>query len=379
MTTATTINLQDAGLFSSLAYAPNGVADSIGWGLKQTGTYFYQYAESLKAANWTDITGTLITLSGNPRLNFDPTITNTSFHVYQNGNSHQVVIAFRGSTPPGFTGLSLANWAADLTTSHQGFTSYQGIAPGALQALNLIEGSLGIPASNILVDGHSLGGGIAQTFAAANSLNGFAENPLPISPTALSNITGLSTQVAEYQTGNVFHTELLQGDVAAALYLGGTFLDTSPVWLSSSYEETETQLVNSMGTHWYSNIGGNTFADVSLLRTAIAGHNLDNLITQAAKQFSDDGEPRFGDIGIARPNSPSMVHQNHHRRNVSECGLSYRRRPLASFCGANARSGASSNTRDGGNPRTRCRSSCPRCDSSSIRGSRRCRIRFRER
>lgn len=154
-----------------------------------------------------------------------------------------------------------------------------------------------IPASNILVDGHSLGGGIAQTFAAANSLNGFAENPLPISPTSLSTIADLSTQVANYHTGNVFHNEFLQGDVAAALYGGGTYLDTSPVWLSSSYEVTETQLVNSMGTHWYSNIGGNTFADVSLLRTAIAGHNLDNLITQAAKQFADDGSPLFTDIG----------------------------------------------------------------------------------
>jgi hypothetical protein len=199
--------------------------------------------------------------------------------------------------PPGLTGQSLANWAADLTTSDQGYSSYQGIAPGALKALDLIEGTLDIPASNILVDGHSLGGGIAQTFAAVNSLNGFAENPLPISPTSLSTILGLSTQVANYHTGNVFHNEFLQGDVAAAPYQGGTYLDTSPVWLSSSYEATETQLVNSMGTHWYSNIGGNAFADVSLLRTAIAGHNLDNLITQAAIQFSDDGSPLFADIG----------------------------------------------------------------------------------
>lgn len=132
MTTATTINLQDAGLFSSLAYAPNGVADSIAWGLSQPGTYFYQYAWDLKAANWTDITGTLITLSGNSKLNMEPTNTNTSFHVYENGTTHQVVIAFRGSTPPGLTGQSLANWAADLTTSDQGFSSYEGIAPGAL-------------------------------------------------------------------------------------------------------------------------------------------------------------------------------------------------------------------------------------------------------
>jgi len=297
MTTATSINLQDAGLFSSLAYAPNGVADSIAWGLKQPGTYFYQYARDLKAADWADITGTLITLSGNSGLNIEPTNTNTSFHVYENGITHQVVIAFRGSTPPGLTGQSLANWAADLTPSDEGFSSYQGIAPGALQALDLIEVNLHIPPSDILVDGHSLGGGIAQTFAAVNSLSGFAENPLPISPTSLSNISGLSADVTSYHTENVFQTEILQGDVAAALYLGGTYLDNDPTWLSSSYEPTETQLVNSMGTHWYSNIGGNAYADVALLRTAIAGHNLDNLISQAAIQFADDGEPLFTDIG----------------------------------------------------------------------------------
>jgi hypothetical protein len=244
MTTATTINLQDAGLFSSLAYAPNGVADSIAWGLSQPGTFVYQYAKNLQAAHWVDITGTLSSLfPQNPNF-YNNARTNTSFHVYENSETNQVVIAFRGSTPPGLTGQSLANWAADLKMSDQGFTSYEGIVSGADTALGLLENSLHIPQSQVVVDGHSLGGGIAQTFAAVNSLNGFAENPLPISPTSLSTIVGLSTQIANYHTGNVFHTELLQGDVAAALYQGGTFLDTSPVWLSSSYEATETQVVN---------------------------------------------------------------------------------------------------------------------------------------
>ena len=53
MGTPTPINLQNAGLFSALAYAPSGTADSMAWALAQPATSaVHQDALALQAMDW---------------------------------------------------------------------------------------------------------------------------------------------------------------------------------------------------------------------------------------------------------------------------------------------------------------------------------------
>jgi hypothetical protein len=289
----TPINLYNAGLFSALAYAPNGVgnADSMAWALTQSpSTPVYQDAVTLQKEGWFDITAKVLKEFGFLPDAFENGTTNTAFHVFENSIG-QVVFAFRGSTSPI---TSLTNWAADLTPSDEGFTSYEGIGPLA-QALYTAMTTSGSPyaSDTYLADGHSLGGGLAQTFAVLNSINGFAQDPLPISPGGVGLIQAKlgMTAITDYKAAHSFQSEVLQGDVANADFAGQTFAYTNvALWLNSSIAATENKLVNSLSSSWYSKIPlANSYTDIGLLRAAINGHNLDSLNAQAAIQVSPDG------------------------------------------------------------------------------------------
>src|SRR5882757_847087 len=210
--TPTPINLYNAGLFSALAYAPNGVgnADSMAWALTQSPTSaVYHDAQTLQSIGWYDITAQALAASGLPADGFENGKTNTAFHVFENSQTHQIVFAFRGSTSPV---TSLKNWAADLTPTDQGFSSYQGIEPlaQALYAQMTKTGSSYAAGTTFFADGHSLGGGIAQTFAVQNQINGFGQDPLPISP---GEVTALGmVAITNYQNNFNFSVAALQGD-----------------------------------------------------------------------------------------------------------------------------------------------------------------------
>jgi trimeric autotransporter adhesin len=288
--TPTPINLYNAGLFSALAYAPNGVtnADSMAWALTQSPTSaVYHDAQVLQGMGWFDITAQALAASDLPAGAFENGKTNTAFHVFENSQTHQIVFVFRGSTSPV---TSLKNWAADLTPTDQGYSSYQGIGPLAQALYNKMTQS-GSPYSGdtFIADGHSLGGGIAQTFAVQNSINGFGQDPLPISP---GEVTALgSAAITNYQNNFSFQSEELQGDVAAADFAGGTYAYKNiALWLDSSYATTENKLVSELNSKWISAIPlSTTLIDVGLLRTAIDGHSLDTLNAQAATQVSANG------------------------------------------------------------------------------------------
>ena len=80
---------------------------------------------------------------------------NNSITVFFNPSTGQAVLAFKGSD-------NLSNFKSDLLDS--GAAAWNETKPLALQALAAAT-SAGYETSNISTDGHSLGGGMAQTFA----------------------------------------------------------------------------------------------------------------------------------------------------------------------------------------------------------------------
>jgi hypothetical protein len=124
---------------------------------------------------------------------------NNSITVFFNPSTGQAVLAFKGSD-------NLSNFKSDLLDS--GAAAWNETKPLALQALAAAT-SAGYETSNISTDGHSLGGGMAQTFALENGLSGYGQNSLPISQDALveyfGSVSAGNTAVAAWKTkGNTF-------------------------------------------------------------------------------------------------------------------------------------------------------------------------------
>jgi len=80
------------------------------------------------------------------------------------------------------------------------------------------------PNDQILTDGHSLGGGMAQTAALENNLSGFGQNALPISPDAIRDIRaagGLHAALAAWKAnGNTFSEATVSNDITTIAYAG---------------------------------------------------------------------------------------------------------------------------------------------------------------
>jgi hypothetical protein len=167
---------------------------------------------------------------------------NNSVTVLYNAATLQVVMAFKGST-------NISNFYSDLTDS--GYAEWEEIASTAKQALVEIKAALA-PLGNssswqIMTDGHSLGGGLAQTFALLNGLSGYGQNSLPISQGAINDIVDLggplAGQVAAWQTaGNYFKATNVSGDIATLYYKiwrQEFYLSTSTTTLASPYAAGE--------------------------------------------------------------------------------------------------------------------------------------------
>src|SRR5271157_187479 len=100
-----------------------------------------------------------------------------SFSTFVNAATQQVVIAFRGTT-------TLAQFESDIADS--GGAEWESIKGAFASVLASIRAAL--PGYQIMTDGHSLGGGMAQTAALENGLSGYGQNSLPISPDAIQDI-----------------------------------------------------------------------------------------------------------------------------------------------------------------------------------------------
>ena len=91
------INLQDAAFFSALAYSPVSL-NAVLWGLTQSGVNF-QSAQALSQSQWTDQTESLI----NEFVGGDSFYSGgglSSFRLFVNSTTQQVVFAFKGSDTP---------------------------------------------------------------------------------------------------------------------------------------------------------------------------------------------------------------------------------------------------------------------------------------
>jgi hypothetical protein len=168
-----TINLQDSGLFSALAYAPIADLNSIQWGLNsQTNSAAFEAAELLNSNGWVDETVSLLgQFAATSKLTFHDAQNDNEFRVFVNTITGQAVFAFKGSN-------NLNNFISDLSPTDQGATAYQSIEAGAVALFQAMNASGQF--SQIFADGHSLGGGMAQTFALQVGISGFGENSLPI-------------------------------------------------------------------------------------------------------------------------------------------------------------------------------------------------------
>ncbi|AMP15467.1 hypothetical protein [Collimonas pratensis] len=195
------IDASNAGLFSSAAYSPKGssTADQLG-------------------PNWSEDTNlTKVSADGSNQM-----------RVFVNDATKQIVFAFKGSD-------NYSNFKSDLVDSGAG--EYAKLRDQAMQSLALAKGDY--PGFQIIADGHSLGGGMAQSFALENNLNGFGQNALPIASATFSTyLPGQDpvTAVSNYLASNQFVETNVSGDIATFTYSTTEhqiYLDKNPTTMPS--------------------------------------------------------------------------------------------------------------------------------------------------
>jgi hypothetical protein len=142
------------------------------------------------------------------------------FMTYVNASTKQVVITFKGSS-------TLNDFISDLNPKNEGASDYQAIEAAAHQSFLDIEKEY--PGYTIFTDGHSLGGGMAQTFALQFHLSGYGQNSLPIAASSFTtyNLPAVSTYTGAFSETNV------TGDPATAFYAGDAYLNRNPTKLAN--------------------------------------------------------------------------------------------------------------------------------------------------
>ncbi len=159
------------------------------------------------------------------------------------GPTPQVMIVFKGTD-------NIPNGVSDIANSGgQAWDSIKSNAQAALASINeAIKNDPSLAGAQIMTDGHSLGGGMAQYFALANNLNGFGQNSLPISLTALNEPmpngpTTLAGNVSAWNaSGNTFNEVNTAGDPATNYYStlqGQIYLNTSTTTLANPWAAGE--------------------------------------------------------------------------------------------------------------------------------------------
>ena len=163
-------------------------------------------------AGWTDDFTYYVNSGGN------------SFSTFVNASTQQVVIAFRGTT-------TLAQLQSDV--SDQGGAEWEAIKGEFASVLASVQAAL--PGYQIMTDGHSLGGGMAQTAALEFGLSGYGQNALPISPDAIADINnasagGLNAALAAWKAdGNTFSEATIAGDITTVAFAGDLDLYTNAI------------------------------------------------------------------------------------------------------------------------------------------------------
>ncbi len=171
-------------------------------------------------------------------LSYKPPSGDGQFIVFVNESEKQVVIAFKGSD-------NISEFMSDL--SDTGYYVWTELKAKAEERLTLVREKYKYKdASNnnisytVFSDGHSLGGGLAQTFALENGLDGFGQNSIPISPYSINNdfpINGKTfvQTLTEWEAQHTFSEVNVKGDIATNFFTdnpAGIYLDSKPreVW-----------------------------------------------------------------------------------------------------------------------------------------------------
>jgi hypothetical protein len=166
-----------------------------------------------------------------------------SFTTYIDSATKHIVVAFKG------TDLSSAGGLSQLQSDLQndGGSAWEGISGVFGVALAKIEAHFTVSAGyTVATDGHSLGGGLAQTAALEFGLSGYGQNALPVSGTAIATDAAIVdaggfalAEQAWAAHGNTFSEVNAEGDPATLYYSGGAYLDSNPVTLSDTFAASE--------------------------------------------------------------------------------------------------------------------------------------------
>lgn len=197
--------------------ASSGISNLVAAELSQAAYDTYEPANL--PPGWTDDFADYVNQGGN------------SFSTFVNASTQQVVIAFRGTT-------SLAQLQSDVTD--QGGAEWEAIKGEFASVLAQVQAAL--PGYQIMTDGHSLGGGMAQTAALEFGLSGYGQNALPISPDAIADINGagsLSGALAAWKAaGDRFSEATIAGDITTIAFAGDFDLYTNAVSAPNTSTDT---------------------------------------------------------------------------------------------------------------------------------------------
>jgi Mg-chelatase subunit ChlD len=189
------------------------------------------YTPTLVPSGWTQIGNTVFSADG---VN--------SFTVFKSTTSSQIVIAFKGTDFSSLTG-GIEQFKSDI--GDNGASAWESLKAQFETTLGTIQTEY--PGYTISTDGHSLGGGMAQTAALEYDLSGYGQNSLPVSQGAIAqdpqiaNEGGVASVVLKWTaSGNTFNEVNVSGDIATFYYstLGvknGVYISTNTTTLPSPY------------------------------------------------------------------------------------------------------------------------------------------------
>jgi hypothetical protein len=187
---------------------------------------------------------------------------NNQFITFVNASTRQVVITFKGSNKP-------SNYESDAFNS--GGQEWEALAAefdlkfrGTVYQEGIEQKYSGY---TIVTDGHSLGGGMAQTAALENDLSGYGQNALPVSQEAI-NIDGqiggsnnFGNVVTQWKKNYTFIETNTAGDPATFVYSlihANQYISTSTNTLADPYESAEA-------------FGGGLIASLNFVAGAVIG------------------------------------------------------------------------------------------------------------
>lgn len=163
-----------------------------------------------------DASGKITQEGWNTQHNANGTLEN-QFKVSINETTHQISFDFKGSDV-------VSNFKSDL--GNAGASEFGKIQTQAQKALEALQADERYKGYNFAATGHSLGGGMAQSFALRNNLDAYVYNSLPIARDTLKGdyfkpVGGAEVALARYQVSDHHvHDVRTPNDIATFTYEG---------------------------------------------------------------------------------------------------------------------------------------------------------------